>query len=237
MTDDSARRGRFVTLEGPDGAGKSSQAVRLAEALRARGLPVVEAREPGGTRIGEAIRSLLLDPESGVRHDSLTDALLFVAARAQLVTEVIRPALEADRLVVCDRFADSTLAYQGYAAGLDVEWLRTLNMHATGGLVPDLTVLLDLPAEIGLARRARGPGGERTRFERSTEHDAAFHARVRGGYQRLAQEEPSRWRIVDAAREPDRVAADVLSAVEALLARAGEPSSGEPIGASVRSNG
>lgn len=233
MTGDTAGRGLFVTLEGPDGAGKSSQAARLVAALRSRGLAVLEAREPGGTRTGEAIRRLLLEAGEEAPHEPLTDALLFVAARAQLVAEVIAPALRAGQLVVCDRFADSTLAYQGFGSGLEVDWLRRLNAWATDGLVPDLTVLFDLPAGVGLARRERGPGEEQTRFERSTTHDAAFHARVAEGYRRLAAEEPGRWRIVDAARDPDDVAADVLAAVEGLLLRRTATATAGPLGSAL----
>jgi dTMP kinase len=236
MTDDTAQSGLFVSLEGPDGAGKSSQALRLVASLRGRGLEVVDVREPGGTRLGEQIRRLLLDPDTGVTREPLADALLFVAARVQLVAEVIRPALSAGRIVICDRFVDSTLAYQGYGAGLDVDWLRALNARATGGLVPDLTILLDLEPGVGLARRESGPLEERTRFERATEHDGEFHARVREGYRRLAQADPARWRTVDAAGDPDSVAGDVLALVDALLRPHSVQTGDEPICPPVRIN-
>lgn len=230
MEGGSHRGARFITLEGPDGAGKSSQAARLGAALQERGLLVTTVREPGGTPIGEAIRALLLDPERDVGQGPLVDALLFVAARAQLVEEVIRPALAEGRIVICDRYADSTLAYQGYGSGLDLGWLASLSARATGGLAPDLTLLLDVPVETGLDRRAGGPAGERTRFEGASRSDPDFHRRVREGYLELAAAEPGRWRVIDAARDPDLVAADVLAAVEGVVAR------DEPIGAPVRIN-
>jgi dTMP kinase len=219
--------GRFITLEGPDGAGKSMQAQRLADSLRGEGLTVLLTREPGGTALGERIRALLLDGASLARGPR-ADALLFNAARAQHVTDVIRPALERGEIVVCDRFTDSTLAYQGYGGGLDVEGLRAVCAWATHDLRPDLTILLDLPVEAGLARRAAGPAAGRNRFEDEARHDQAFHERVRAGFQALAAAEPDRWRTVDASAAPDLVARDVLAAAMALLARS------EPIRASER---
>lgn len=220
-------RGRFITLEGPDGAGKSMQAERLADSLRREGLTVVLTREPGGTELGERIRALLLDGTAPARG-AQADALLFNAARAQHVAELIRPALERGEFVVCDRFSDSTLAYQGYGAGLDVAAVARVCAWATGGLRPDLTILLDLPVEAGLERRAAGPAAGRTRFEDEARHDRGFHERVRAGFHALAAAEPDRWRTVDASAAPDLVARDVLAAAVALLARS------EPITASER---
>jgi len=216
----SARgRGIFITLEGPDGSGKTSQAARLAATLEAGGVDVVLAREPGGTELGERLRELLLHRDDLV-IDPLTDAFLFNAARTQLVAEVIRPALAAGRTVVCARFADSTLAYQGYGAGLDLAILRTLEAIATGALRPDLTILLDLPVEAGLARKRRGRAAL-TRFESRV--DVAFHRRVRDGFLRLARAEPERWRVIDAARPRSTVATEVTVAARSLLeARRGE---------------
>jgi dTMP kinase len=201
--------GAFITLEGPEGAGKTLQAERLAEALRGRGQRVRLTREPGGTRLGEEIRSIVLaramDGDASIH--ARADALLFNAARAQLVAEVIQPALAAGETVVCARFADSTLAYQGYAAGLPIEELRAIAAVATAGLTPDLTILLDVAPEVGLGRKT---GDARNRFEAA--FDLAFHERVRAGFLELARQEPARWRVVDAARDADAVFADVLAA-------------------------
>lgn len=207
-------RGRFITLEGPEGAGKTVLAKRLVGELERRGPEVVLTREPGGTRLGERLRSILLaqrGDETEAPVDPRADALLFNAARAQLVAEVIRPALERGATVVCARFADSTLAYQGYGAGLPLDELRSVAAVATGGLVPDLTVLLDVPPAIGLGRKT---GAARNRFEAS--FDLAFHERVRAGFLALASAEPTRFRVVDSSRPIDAVARDVIAAVLAV---------------------
>ncbi len=203
--------GLLVTLEGPDGAGKSTQAQRLADRLQSAGLDVVVTREPGGTRLGEAVRGLLLGP-AGEARDPLTDAFLFNAARHQLVLEVIRPGLNRGAVVICDRFADSTLAYQGYGAGLPIDELRAIQAVATGGLAPDLTILLDVPPEIGLARKS---DASRNRFESA--FDLAFHERVRAGFLALARAEPGRFRVIDSARHIDLVAPDVIAAGLSVL--------------------
>ncbi len=187
-------RGWFITIEGPEGAGKTTQAAALATHLERAGLDVHLTREPGGTWLGERLREVLLARTAATAAtDPLTDAFLFNAARRQLVTEVIRPGLEAGRTVICARYADSTLAYQGYGAGVPLARLRALEETATDGLKPDLTVLLDLPAEDGLARVAPA---DVTRFE--AEFDLAFHRRVRDGFLALAAAEPTRFAIVDA---------------------------------------
>jgi dTMP kinase len=218
-----ADRGRFITIEGPEGAGKTSQAARLEALLRDDGISVIRTREPGGTSLGERIRELLLAGGSSAGSiDPLADALLFSAARRQLVEEVIRPALEAGTTVVCARYADSTLAYQGYGAGLPIDQLRTLERIATGGLRPDLTILLDLPAEVGLGRKAPD---DQTRFELA--FDLPFHRRVRDGFLALAAGDPDRFAIVDAEPTEARVWDDVRRAVMHRLlgnsGRAGEP--------------
>lgn len=233
-------RGCFITLEGPEGSGKTSQ----AEALRAQfveaGFTVTLTREPGGTAAGERIRTVLLHPgtaDAPAAHpDPRTEALLFNAARAQLVAEVIGPALDRGEVVVCARFADSTLAYQGYGAGLPRDELRTLERFATDGLRPDLTIVLDLPAELGLSRK---PASEVTRFEAG--FDLAFHERVRAGFLALAAAEPRRFAVIDAT-EPfatvfDTIVATVVDRLPELAALRGRPrgsAAGEPSGPPVR---
>ena len=211
-------RGWFITIDGPDGSGKTTQAAALANHLADRGHDVLVTREPGGTWLGERLREILLARTGSVAPtDPVTDALLFDAARRQLVTEVIRPALAAGRTVVCARFADSTLAYQGFGAGVPLERLRTLEKAATDGLKPDLTILLDVPVEDGLARKAPG---DVTRFE--AEFDLGFHRRVRDGFLALAASEPGRFAIVDAARPVEAVALAVAAAADRLVG-SGEP--------------
>jgi dTMP kinase len=190
----------FITLEGPEGSGKSSQIPALAEFLREQGYQVYTTREPGGTTIGDQIRAVLHDLENTSMHPR-TEILLFLAARAQHVEEVIRPLLEKGTIVICDRYADSTLAYQGYGHGVDLDMLKKLLDFSTGGLYPDLTILLDIDVEKGLNRRKES-GGEWNRLDAYT---LAFHRRVREGYLTLAANEPQRWRIVDAAQSIENV--------------------------------
>ena len=206
--------GTFITLEGPEGAGKTVLARRLVEELERGGRVVRSTREPGGTRLGERLRSILLADDGGAAAptDPRADALLFNAARAQLVAEVIRPALAAGDVVVCARFTDSTLAYQGYGAGLPLDELRAIASVATGGLVPDLTILLDVPPAVGIGRKT---SASRNRFEST--FDLAFHERVRAGFLQLAAEEPARFRVIDSGRHLDAVAADVLSVARSIL--------------------
>ncbi len=203
-----------MVLEGPDGAGKSRAAAAVVGWLRAAGHPVVAVREPGGTPLGEALRDILL--RAGVvERTPVADALLFSAARAELVSQVIRPALAAGAIVVSDRYATSTSAYQGYGGGVDLGRLASLEALATGGLRPDLVILIDVPVEAGLARRAAGATGE-TRFE---EHfDRGFHARVRAGYLSMAAADPERWRILDGTASESDVAQAVVAEVERLIA-------------------
>jgi dTMP kinase len=198
--------GLFVTLEGPEGSGKTVVAKRLAAELGSRGHRVVLTREPGGTRLGERVREILLG-RGDLGIDPRADALLFNAARAQLVAEVIEPARSAGAVVLCARFADSTLAYQGYGAGMPLDELRGLARAATAGLDPDLTILLDVDPETGIRRKAPGA---RNRFESI---DLDFHRRVRAGFLELARDEPNRWRVVDSSRHIDRVFDDVLALV------------------------
>lgn len=203
----------FISFEGPDGSGKSTQIELLAAALRASGREVVTVREPGGTPAGEKIRAILLGEGGAVSVGPRGDALLFNASRAQLVADVIEPALARGAIVIADRFADSTLAYQGYGSGLPLDALRAIITFATAGRTPDLTLLLDLAAEEGLARKS---GSGRTRFEDG--FDAAFHARVADGFRALAAAEPTRWRLLDASAAPAALAAQVSQAVQEALA-------------------
>ncbi len=212
--------GAFITIEGPDGGGKTTQAERLREHLAARGVSVLLTREPGGTWLGERVRQVLLarTAADAAPTDPLTDALLFNAARRQIVGEVIRPAVQAGMTVICARFADSTLAYQGYGAGVPLDRLRMLAAIATDGLVPDLTILLDLPVEAGLARKAPG---DVTRFE--AEFDLDFHGRVRAGFLAIAAADPTRVAVVDASADIDTVAAAIASVVDDRLGLGSEP--------------
>jgi dTMP kinase len=198
----------FITLEGPEGSGKTSHMNPLAEYLRQRGYDVIATREPGGTAISDQIRAVLTRMENKGMNPR-TEILLFCAARAQLVDEIIRPNLERGCVVLSDRYADSTLAYQGYGHQVDREFLRRLLNFATGGLWPDLTVLLDIESSVGLHRK-RAAGGEWNRLD---DYELAFHQRVRSGYHEMVLNEPGRWQVVDASRSYD----EVQSALRELL--------------------
>jgi len=198
----------FITLEGPEGSGKTSHCPELAEAIRAAGYEVVLTREPGGTEIGNEIRSTLLNLKNTEMHPT-TEILLFQASRAQLVNQVIRPALAEGKVVICDRYADSTLAYQGYGHQTDLEALVQIVDFATGGLKPDLTVLMDLEIETGLKRRS----SDDENWNRLDAKEVAFHQRVRDGYHMMAAEEPARWVTVDAAQDLDGVLKDLIKVV------------------------
>jgi dTMP kinase len=219
--------GFFLTFEGVEGSGKSTQQALLAGRLRGEGYAVRELREPGETGVGERVRSLLLEARD-VPPAPAAELCLFLAARAQLVAEVIRGALDAGQVVLCDRFADSTAAYQGYGRGLNRGLIHSLNRLVTGGIWPDLTVLLDLHPAVGLARRAaqaRGTAAAGTgqgqdgldRFEREA---LAFHQRVREGYLALARAEPERFLVLDAVQDPPSILAAVWEQVEPRLRQA-----------------
>lgn len=203
--------GLFITCEGIEGSGKSTQLARVADALRAQGRTVTVSREPGGTAIGDAIRALLLDPRSqGITPT--TEILLYAASRAQHVAEVIQPALARGEIVLVDRFIDSTRAYQGAARAIAPEIVRALEQIATGGLLPDRTIVFDLPVKIGLQRVS--VRGAQDRLERET---LDFHERVRQGYLALARVEPQRVVVVDAAREADAVFADTWKVIQHIV--------------------
>ena len=194
----------FITLEGPEGSGKSTQIKRLAKRLEEMGYSVITTREPGGTPIGDQIRQVLVRMENKELHPR-TEILLFLAARAQLVEQVIKPALQDGKIILCDRYGDSTLAYQGYGHGLDLEQLRQMLDFATDHLKPDLTILLDLDVKTGLMRKKA-----EDEWNRLDAYEALFHERVREGYLQLAREEPERWRIVDASQAIDAVQEDLF---------------------------
>jgi dTMP kinase len=227
----------FITFEGPEGSGKSTQARLLYERLHTRGYPIILAREPGGTRISDLIRRIVLD----LQHTEMaptTETLLFSAARAQLVSQVIRPYLDQGGVVLCDRYADSTYAHQGYGLGRDLDELRAVTAIATGGLLPDLTIYLDLSAEEGLERkrlkaRGKGPadqaGGPLRRasddaqrpvvaeWNRLDARDLAYHQRVVAGYRALIAQEPDRWRGFDARLSVETLAEQIAQVVEPWL--------------------
>ncbi len=197
----------FITFEGPDGSGKTSQLVELADFLEQQGIEVLTTREPGGTSIGNQIRAVLSDLANTDMHPR-AEILLFQASRAQLVEQVILPHLQNKGIVLCDRYADSTLAYQGYGHQIDLALLNTIVFFATNGLKPDLTLLFDVNAEVGLRRRATG--GDWNRLDA---YELDFHRRVRQGYLEMASKEPDRWLVIDAKQPPEIVQAAVRKAV------------------------
>lgn len=201
----------FITLEGPEGSGKSSQLPDLAEFLRGQGWDVLTTREPGGTPIGDQIRQILMRLDNQELHPR-TEILLFLASRAQLVEQVIKPALREGKLVLCDRFGDSTLAYQGYGHGLDLGTLRTMLDFATDKLKPDLTLLLDVDVETGLQRKRK-----EDEWNRLDAYELAFHQRVREGYHELCRQEPERWRVIDAMQPKEAVQLALRQAVMQFL--------------------
>jgi len=194
------KRGFFLSFEGIEGCGKTSQLHRLAGRLRTLGYQVVETREPGGAPISEQVRTILLNPQNRAM-DARCELLLYLASRAQHVAETIRPALEKGAVVLCDRFADATMAYQGYGRGLGPATVARLNRFATDGLTPDLAILLDVPVAVGLSRKRRAGG-----LDRLDREHASFHEAVRRGYLRIARQNPRRVRVVDGTASADVVA-------------------------------
>lgn len=214
-------KGVFITFEGIEGSGKSTQIVLLANYLAAHGRAVALTREPGGTAIGDQVRKILLDPANTALNPK-AELLLYAAARAQHLEELIRPELKAGKVVLCDRFSDATLAYQGYGRKIDLEMIRALDRIVTSGARPDLTILLDIDAAAGLAR-ARGRNSSRgleaeARFENE---DIAFHERVRRGYLALAGQEPGRFRVVAASPTPDEIQNSIRKLAEDILRQPG----------------
>ncbi len=203
--------GVFITFEGPEGAGKSTQTKLLKAALERAGYAVTLTREPGGTPLGDTVRSALLNPDLEI--SPLAEFLLFSASRSQIVRDVITPALQANHVVICDRFFDSSLAYQGHGRGLNLDFLREVTWEATGGLRPHITVLLDLDPKLGLQRAANV--GTPDRLEQA---DLTFHQRVRQGFLAFAEQEPERFLVVDAMLKPNAVHEQILAAVTGALA-------------------
>ena len=208
--------GLFITLEGVEGSGKTTQAGLLAAGLRGRGYQVLATREPGGTRAGDAIRGIFLDPAVALQAEA--ELLLVLADRAQHVREQLRPSLAQGMIVISDRYSDSTIAYQGYGRGLDLRLLRQLNEFATGGTHPDRTIVLDCDAEDGLARTRQRMRGAERRPDRFEGENAEFHRLVRQGFLAIARAEPDRVSVVDATRPITEVTAAIIAVVEPLAA-------------------
>lgn len=216
------RQGLFITFEGPEGAGKSTQSALLAEWLVHMGVPVLGTREPGDGRIGGKIRGIILDPEN-TEMTPKAEAMLYAADRAQHVEKVLKPALAANRVIICDRYVDSHLAYQGYGRGLDLDFLRQVNVMATGGLMPDLTILLSLEAEVGLQRVqkrqnfAKGESADESVIDRMEQEKIDFHHRLCNGYEELAKAEPHRIKVVDATQDMNSIKYEIRRIVSGIL--------------------
>lgn len=205
----------FITLEGPEGSGKTSQIPPLVNFLNSQGIDLLSTREPGGTAIGDQVRTILMNMENQAMHPR-TEILLFCASRAQIVEQVIRPTLQQGKTVLCDRYADSTLAYQGYGHGLDRVFLRQLLDFATGSLWPDFTILMDVDIEVGLQRKQKCQG----EWNRLDAYAMAFHQRVRQGYLEMAHQQPERWIVIDASQPQEAVQQTLRTAILTRLAAA-----------------
>lgn len=206
-------RGRLITFEGPEGGGKSTQAAMLIARLEERGIEIIYTREPGGTKLGEAIRGILQYDAAGEDPCPESEVLLFEASRAQLVRKVIQPALARGAWVVCDRFFDSTTAYQGFGRGFSVELIETINCFAIGDTMPDMTILLDVNISLGMQRCAKRQAGKKIKYDRIESEALEFHEIVRQGYLELARRYPERFRKVDAMRHAEPIAADIWKLV------------------------
>ena len=216
-----------MTFEGPEGSGKSTQIQLLYQALKGKGLAVVCTREPGGTPISEQIRAVLHDLEN-VGMSPEAEVLLYSASRAQHVAQLIRPALERGAVVISDRYAESTLAYQGYGRGLDLDMLKKITAFATGGLCPDLVIYLDLDVQLGLQRKLRDQRQGQGEWNRMDQQDIAFHRRVREGYLRMAEQGRGRWLVVDATQSVEAIHNLVIGRVEECLSQVTDSRKGEP---------
>lgn len=205
-------RGILITIEGIEGCGKTTQAKKLFEWLSSFNIPSILTRDPGSTEAGDRIRELLLD--GSLRLDEKTEVFLYLAARATLVEEVLSPALSQKKVVVLDRFADSFFAYQGYGRGIDLDWLKRLNEWATGGLIPDLTIVLDIPVEIGFERIRKTTSQT---FDRIESEDEEFHRQVRQGFLSLAESEPERMKVIDASRSEEQVFEEIKQLVLPII--------------------
>jgi dTMP kinase len=200
-------KSKFITFEGSEGCGKSTQSEMLFSYLKAKGYNVIYLREPGGVKLSETIRTILLDPES--RISAQAETLLYMAARAQVVEEIIKPALEVKKIVVCDRFLDSTIAYQGYGLGIDIKLIKSLGSFATQGIKPDLTIFLDLPVKSGLKHRQNC-------CDRIEQRSVSYHQKVRQGYLSLAKEEPQRIKVVKVLEDKFKTQEKIREIVHAL---------------------
>lgn len=208
--------GLFITFEGPEGSGKTTQTALLKEALQRLGYRIVCTREPGGTRIGEQIRAILHD-QANTELVPETEILLYSAARAQHVAEVIRPALSAGEIVISDRYAESTYAYQGYGRGLNLAALDQITRFATGDLQPDLVIYLDLDVNKGLDRKRKDRAEGKGEWNRMDDQSLAFYRRVRDGYLAMAEQEPHRWLVINAEQPVNEIHAIIAGKIEALL--------------------
>ncbi|HNT04943.1 MAG TPA: dTMP kinase [Anaerolineae bacterium] len=220
----------FITFEGPDGSGKTTQLHRLQGYLLKVGYPIVVLREPGGTDIGDQIRQVLHDP-ANVTMDPRAEVLLYSASRAQLTGEVIVPALRSGKMVLCDRFAESTMAYQGYGHRFDLDKLKAITAFATGGIRPDLVIYLDIEVEEGLRRKARGYQAGQGEWNRMDQKEVEFHRRAREGYLAMAAAEPERWFVLDATLPVEVLQRSIRRKIKGLLAKGCQPrDTGEEVG-------